>query len=87
MIFLKKNYKKIPRNKKTRKSSIFFNRFIVHRIKAPFSFFYIGKLYDLILLVMFLSYCQQSASMLSLELWVETKNIGCIDNNNNKQQQ
>ena len=35
MIFLKKNYKKIPRNKKTRKSSIFFNRFIVHRFKAP----------------------------------------------------
>ena len=35
MIFLKKNYKKIPRNKKTRKSSRFFNRFIVHRFKAP----------------------------------------------------
>ena len=35
MIFKKKNDKKIPRNKKTRKSSIFFNRFIVHRIKAP----------------------------------------------------
>ena len=35
---------------------------------------------------MFLSYCQQSASMLSLELWVETKNIGCTDNNNKQQQ-
>ena len=35
---------------------------------------------------MFLSYCQQSASILSLELWVETKNIGCIDNNNKQQQ-
>ena len=35
MIFLKKNYKKIPRNKKTRKSSHFFNRFIVHRFKVP----------------------------------------------------
>ena len=30
---------------------------------------------------MFLSYCLQSASILSLQLWVETKNIGCIDNN------
>ena len=35
---------------------------------------------------MFLSYCQQSASILSLELWVETKNIGCTDNNNKQQQ-
>ena len=35
MIFKKKNDKKIPRNKKTRKSSRFFNRFFVHRFKAP----------------------------------------------------
>ena len=37
MIFKKKNDKKIPRNKKTRKSSRFFYRFIVHRFKAPSS--------------------------------------------------